>query len=156
MKCPKKERASIRTHHVHHTSDSHHLQHPIIYPWPPKPRLAVWAPQVSTRTPARHTNSSFNLQQQTSLLPLCETDVCLPGNVEEYQSLYTGQFQVLSVHLQADVFMKVSCVTQLLQAHLYVNTFIVKPARTMTKSKTLGRNHLHLNCESHGHPSEVK
>lgn len=52
-----------------------------------------------------------------------------PGNVEEDEALYTWQFDVLLVHLQFQVFVKVSCVTQFLQANFHVHALIMKPGK---------------------------
>lgn len=66
-----------------------------------------------------------------------------PGNVEEDKALYTWQFDVQLVHLQLQVFVKVSRVTQLLQADFHVHTLIMEPGKEQRRlnqrdSQTIG------------------
>lgn len=51
----------------------------------------------------------------------------LPGYVEEDQPLYVGQWDVLRVHLKVQLFVETPGVTDLLQAHLHIHSFVMEP-----------------------------
>lgn len=50
-----------------------------------------------------------------------------PGYVEEDQALYVGQWDVLGVHLQLQLFVEAPGVADLLEADLHVHSFVVEP-----------------------------
>lgn len=52
----------------------------------------------------------------------------LPGNINENQALDIWKLNLMLIHLQLDFLMKISGVTHFLQAHLDVDTFVVKSA----------------------------
>ena len=62
--------------------------------------------------------------------------VFVPGNIEEDEALYVRQLDFLFVHLQAEMFVEVPGVTQLLEPHFHIHTLVMEPGNTHTQSHT--------------------